>query len=120
MPNLNHEGHAFSGFEDGGEASAAREAYRIALTEPVTPEAYELFAPLLRSNPGSPYEAIIDCGEVRRLSSAGMGLFLMAQSHAARCGGEVRLVNCGPELARVLESVSSLTSSFKLPFERKD
>ncbi|MCG5053056.1 MAG: hypothetical protein KA712_08870 [Myxococcales bacterium] len=42
------------------------------------------------------------------------------KSHAARCGGEVRLVNCGPELVRVLESVSSLTSSFKLPFERKD
>lgn len=82
------------------------------------PGAYEQFAPLLQWVPEGPFQVVIDCHELKQVTTAGMGLFLLVDVHARRHLGRVRIVGCNEDVARVLQTATDFTNRFHIPFER--
>lgn len=107
-----------SGRHHRDTGGAPRETRVIKVKGILDPGSYELFAPLLQWVPQGPFEVIIDCHELERVSTAGMGLFLLVDSFVRRHFGNVRIIGCNEDVARVLQTASDFTNRFQIPFER--
>jgi len=60
------------------------------------------FRDAYRREGGPETEYVVDLGGTQYMDSSALGMLLLLRDHAERNGARVRVINCGPEIRKIL------------------
>jgi anti-anti-sigma factor len=73
------------------------------------------FCPLLKASELRAYNVTVDLEDVHSIASSGIGILKLLSERTQRFGGSVRLINCRPEVAKLVGLFNELSVSFRIP-----